>query len=51
MFEARQGIYLAQVELFKLLDNPLEVKSRVGEIRSQIAEHYATLNRLRNTKT
>lgn len=51
LFEARRGLYLAQVELFKLLDNPSEVKSRVGEIRSQIVEHYATLNRLRNTNT
>jgi hypothetical protein len=51
LFEARRGIYLAQVELFKLLDNPSEVKSRVGEIRLQIVEHYATLKRLRNTKT
>jgi hypothetical protein len=49
LFEARRGIYLGQLELFKLLDNPSEVKSRVGEIRSQIVEHYATINSLRNT--
>lgn len=51
LFEARRGIYLAQVELFRLLDNPSEVKSKVAEISSQVVKHYATLTRLRNTTT
>jgi hypothetical protein len=51
LFEARRGTYLGQLELFKLLDNPSEVKSKVVEIRSQLIEHYSTINNLRNTTT
>jgi len=48
LFEARRGIYLAQLELFELLDNPREVEDKVSLIQSLIEQHYATLQRTRN---
>ena len=48
LFEARRGIYLAQLELFELLDNPREVGDKVSLIQSLIEQHYATLQRTRN---
>lgn len=50
-FEARRGIYLAQLELFKLLDNPTESESKIREIQSQIVEHYSKISSSRNTNT
>jgi len=48
LFEARRGIYLAQLELFELLDNPREAEDKVSLIQSLIEQHYATLQRTRN---
>ena len=51
MFEARRGIYLGQLELFKLWDQPVKVATKIKEIQSQLVEHYLTINSLRITNT
>lgn len=49
LFEARRGIYMAQLELFKLWDQPVKVDTKIKEIQSQLVEHYTTINNLRTT--
>ena len=49
LFKARRGIYLAQLELFKLWDQPVKVDTKIKEIQSQLVEHYTTINNLRTT--
>jgi hypothetical protein len=49
LFEARRGIYLAQLELFKLWDQPVRVESKIKEIQSQLVQHYLNINSSRNT--
>lgn len=51
LFEARRGIYLGQLELFKLWDQPVKVATKIKEIQSQLVEHYLTINSLRITNT
>lgn len=51
LFEARRGIYLAQLELFKLWDQPVKVSTKIKEVQSQLVKHYLTINNLRNTNT
>lgn len=43
LFEARRGIYLAQIEIFKLMDNPLNNYARILGIQSEVARHYNTI--------
>lgn len=49
LFEARRGIYLGQLELFKLWDQPVKVATKIKEIQSQLVENYLKIDILRNT--
>jgi hypothetical protein len=49
LFEARRGIYLAQLELFELNDQPVKVDTTIKEIQSQLVENYLKIDSLRNT--
>ena len=51
LFKARRGIYLSQLALFELWDQPVKVATKITEIQSQLVEHYLTINSLRNTNT
>jgi len=51
LFEARQGIYLAQLELFNLWDQPVKVDIKIKEIQSKLVENYLKINLLRNSNT
>ena len=51
LFEARRGIYLGQLELFKLWDQPVKVATKIKEIESQLVENYLKINNSRNTTT
>jgi uncharacterized protein (DUF433 family) len=43
LFEARRGIYLAQLEIFKLMDNPLNDYALILSVQSEVARHYNTI--------
>jgi hypothetical protein len=51
LFEARRGIYLGQLELFELWDQPVKVATKIKEIQSQLVENYLKINSSRNTTT
>jgi hypothetical protein len=51
LFEARRGIYLGQLELFKLWDQPVKVDTTIKEIQSQLVDNYLKINSSRNTNT
>jgi len=51
LFEARRGIYLGQLELFELWDQPVKVATKIKEIQSQLVENYLKINSSRNATT